>query len=327
MSDKTIGEILKYLRQSNNLSQKDVADALNLSVSAISQYETGKRNLSANEILLFADYYKVSCDYLLGKEEVNTKDLIDKKLKLSYEITLTEYKDKSTLFEKFMIAIFYCSALVLLFLPKSVFLFSFALTIQLIFIIYYVSKSLFNSRHATKKRFTIPDDISVYYEYKYSNQEFLKLGPIKSVLLTTLVTLNIVTVILAVFTFKIYEEHTSYILLLMLIVAFTVSLGYETFYYAQKAELYKKIYYFEFGDYLRRTLATLLEITSYFLLFIYMLIYLDTGVITPLGTSFGLVLLLQLLFSHLYSSLIKNILRSYDLYAMLNDTLEVRKLS
>ena len=327
MSEKTTGEILKYLRQCNNYSQKDVADSLNLSVSAISQYETGKRNLSANEIVLFADFYHVSCDYLLGKEKIDTKDLLEKKLKLSYEITVKSSKDSTSLFEKFMICLFYISSLVLIFLPGSKFLFSFALTIQLIFIIYFISKKLFENHNATKRRFTIPDDVTVYYEYKNSNQEFMKLLPLKNSLLLIMAALNVIVVILSIYIFPYYEHHNSYFLLLMLISSFTAALIYEGVYYSFKTKLYKKIDYFDYGTYLRRTLGNLLEIISYFIFILFMLIYLNTTENTILGTIFGLFLILEQIVTHIYSHLLKYILNSYSLYAMLNDTLEVKKLA
>ena len=327
MSEKTTGEILKYLRQSNNYSQKDVADSLNLSVSAISQYETGKRNLSANEIILFADFYHVSCDYLLGKERVDTKDLLEKKLKLSYEITVKSNKETKSLFEKFMIALFYLSSLVLLFLPDSKYLFSFALTIQLIFIIYFISKKLFDNHNATRRRFTIPDDVTVYYEYKKTNNEFMKLLPTKNGLLTIIAILDIIIIALTYYIFPYYEHHNSLFLLLMLIASFTAALIYEAFYYSFKTKLYKKIDYFEYGGYLSRTLGNLLEIISYFIFILFMLIYLNTEMNPVIGTVFGLFLILEQIASHFYSHLIKYIVNSYDLYAMLNDTLEVKKLA
>lgn len=62
---------LKYLRQSNDLSQTDVAKVLHCSQAAYGMYELGKRKISADKLLVLAQYYHVSVDYLVGlKDEV-----------------------------------------------------------------------------------------------------------------------------------------------------------------------------------------------------------------------------------------------------------------
>lgn len=56
---------LRELRESHNFSQKDVADYLNLSRQAISQWETGKVYPDIENIVLLCQLYKVSSDELL----------------------------------------------------------------------------------------------------------------------------------------------------------------------------------------------------------------------------------------------------------------------
>jgi len=58
---------LKELRLLHNLSQKDVADKLNVSPSVVSGYETGERTPSTSVLLSLSYLYKCSTDYLLGK--------------------------------------------------------------------------------------------------------------------------------------------------------------------------------------------------------------------------------------------------------------------
>lgn len=58
---------LKTLRQSHNLSQKDVAEKLDISPSIVSGYETGERTPSTENLLALSYLYKCSTDYLLGK--------------------------------------------------------------------------------------------------------------------------------------------------------------------------------------------------------------------------------------------------------------------
>lgn len=62
---------LKFLRKSNNLSQTDVAEVLHCSKAAYGMYELGKRKISADKLLILAQYYHVSVDYLVGlRDEV-----------------------------------------------------------------------------------------------------------------------------------------------------------------------------------------------------------------------------------------------------------------
>lgn len=62
-----IGVRLKQLREEKRMTQKELADLLQLTPKAISFYELGERQPS-NEILVkLANYFHVSADYLLGK--------------------------------------------------------------------------------------------------------------------------------------------------------------------------------------------------------------------------------------------------------------------
>lgn len=64
-----ISKILKELRKENEYSQQDVADFLNISRSTYGKYETGDREPSLEMLCKLADFYKVTTDYLLGREE------------------------------------------------------------------------------------------------------------------------------------------------------------------------------------------------------------------------------------------------------------------
>jgi transcriptional regulator with XRE-family HTH domain len=79
MNTDTIGHRLKILRQSDGLTLKAVSIDTNLSVGALSNMENDKNEPSAYALFGLAEYYNVSCDYLLG-----LNDHIDKnKLELS----------------------------------------------------------------------------------------------------------------------------------------------------------------------------------------------------------------------------------------------------
>ena len=60
---------LKQLRQEKGVSQKDVAEAIGVTLSAYSNYEQGIREPSYEILKSLCKYYGVTSDYLIGLEE------------------------------------------------------------------------------------------------------------------------------------------------------------------------------------------------------------------------------------------------------------------
>lgn len=60
---------LRELRERNHLTQAQLARELNISQNTISRYETGERRAGYDELILIADYFHVSIDYLLGRTD------------------------------------------------------------------------------------------------------------------------------------------------------------------------------------------------------------------------------------------------------------------
>lgn len=60
---------LKYLRTQKNLSQIQLAMALDLNQNSISRYETGAHQADYATLIKFADYFNVSLDYLLERTD------------------------------------------------------------------------------------------------------------------------------------------------------------------------------------------------------------------------------------------------------------------
>jgi len=58
---------LREIRKRKNISQLKLAMDLNLSQNTISRYETGEREPGIAELILIADYFNVSVDYLIGR--------------------------------------------------------------------------------------------------------------------------------------------------------------------------------------------------------------------------------------------------------------------
>lgn len=67
-----LGERLEQTRINLRLSQKEVAAAIGASASVISNYESGERTPSVENLMALANLYKCSTDYLLGLEKTST---------------------------------------------------------------------------------------------------------------------------------------------------------------------------------------------------------------------------------------------------------------
>ena len=66
----TIGERLKDLRVERKLTLEQLAAEVGISKSALGKYESDNgKDISPYSILVLADYYGVSCDYLMGRTE------------------------------------------------------------------------------------------------------------------------------------------------------------------------------------------------------------------------------------------------------------------
>lgn len=70
-----MGEKLRSLRLSKNLTQKQLADRVGLAVSAVSSYESGNRYPSFETLIKLSRIFHVSTDYLLGLSEKRSIDI------------------------------------------------------------------------------------------------------------------------------------------------------------------------------------------------------------------------------------------------------------
>lgn len=82
-----LNEKLQEQRWLNRLSQKEVAAAIGVSASIISNYESAERVPSVENLMALASLYKCSVDYLLGLKHnnsinIDTSMLTDKQTKL-----------------------------------------------------------------------------------------------------------------------------------------------------------------------------------------------------------------------------------------------------
>lgn len=56
---------IKELREDNDLLQKDITKILNISQQQYSRYESGISQMSYEQLIKLANYYRVSIDYIL----------------------------------------------------------------------------------------------------------------------------------------------------------------------------------------------------------------------------------------------------------------------
>ena len=70
-----VGERLKELRKSRDLTQAQVADGINGTPATYNRYETGERQLPVDALIKLADYFGVSLDYLTGRAPISNSAL------------------------------------------------------------------------------------------------------------------------------------------------------------------------------------------------------------------------------------------------------------
>ena len=66
---QTLGQKLKELRNSRNLTAREVAEAVGLTRNAIINYESDTREPSLQILKKLCDFFDVSADYLIGRSD------------------------------------------------------------------------------------------------------------------------------------------------------------------------------------------------------------------------------------------------------------------
>lgn len=84
---------IRDLREDRDLRQIDVAVATGIDQRTLSNYETEKTFPDSAAIIKLADFFDVSCDYLLGRSGINSADTTDILNRISrIEKDITEIK-------------------------------------------------------------------------------------------------------------------------------------------------------------------------------------------------------------------------------------------
>ena len=86
MDEKIVGLRLKLLREKSNLSQAKMAKEMGVSQPVVAKYEQGIIYPSYPILIAYADYFKVSTDYLLGRTDSKESPLMEDKSAKEKEI-------------------------------------------------------------------------------------------------------------------------------------------------------------------------------------------------------------------------------------------------
>lgn len=65
-----LGSKIRKLREEQGISQLEFSKKIKMSNSVLSRIEQGERSVRDDELVIFADFFGVSTDYLLGRTSV-----------------------------------------------------------------------------------------------------------------------------------------------------------------------------------------------------------------------------------------------------------------
>ena len=81
---------IRDIREDTDMTQKQVAQILEITTQQYQLYESGKREMPMHLFIKLADYYNVSLDYIMGREVVQELDNRTDIEKISAENNLTD---------------------------------------------------------------------------------------------------------------------------------------------------------------------------------------------------------------------------------------------
>ncbi len=94
----TFGQKLKKLRTDCNITQEELADALFVTRTAISKWETDKGYPSIDSLKAISDYFKISIDELISDADVKNKKLLDEKRSKRFYIVAISFLIATVIF-------------------------------------------------------------------------------------------------------------------------------------------------------------------------------------------------------------------------------------
>lgn len=93
-----LGERLKKLRMSRTMTQEQLGKIINVTKVSISGYENGNRSPDTETLQKIADFFDVSTDYLLGRDErISSLDYYKNKITKEFPDIDLMFKDMESL--------------------------------------------------------------------------------------------------------------------------------------------------------------------------------------------------------------------------------------
>ena len=86
-----VAQRMKTLRDSVRLSQKELGAKIGITQSAVNRYENNQAEASYKTLLLYADFFDVSMDYLYGRTDKPQGKLYDFKPKIEENEEMQEF--------------------------------------------------------------------------------------------------------------------------------------------------------------------------------------------------------------------------------------------
>ena len=66
-------ERIREIREDNQLTQQKIADLLHIGQRTYADYESGKTRIPVDNLLILAEFYNVSMDYITGSSNIKTE--------------------------------------------------------------------------------------------------------------------------------------------------------------------------------------------------------------------------------------------------------------
>ncbi len=73
-----IGRRIKEVRMERKISQEELAEKLNISVSFVSRWETGRAQINLKRLIEISKILEVTTDYLLSGSETETRNYLSR---------------------------------------------------------------------------------------------------------------------------------------------------------------------------------------------------------------------------------------------------------
>lgn len=89
-----LGQKIKHLRTLRKLTQQEIAEKMGVARNTVSQWETGERKMSAEQLIKFAQIVRVTLDYFDSPNTAVDTEFFNLLSKLSYFFSNNGVSDK-----------------------------------------------------------------------------------------------------------------------------------------------------------------------------------------------------------------------------------------